>query len=124
MSPGSNWDAPLRFDSTSFDRKYSKRQLGVSISFFADDEQINEYGYRLLWASKRPLSGLSYILQDMKYLWSTEFMRTCVQAYAVGKLQFASALYWLRGTQASIRRARLDYGMALASVVGLSLIHI
>ena len=124
VPPGSNWDATLKFDSTSFDRKYSKRQLGVSISLFADDEQSNEYGYRLLWESKRPLSGLSYRLQDMKYLWSTEFMRTCVQAYAVGKLQFASALYWLRGTQASIRRTRFDYCMALASVVGCNVAEI
>ena len=45
-------------------------------------------------------------------------MRTCVQAYVVGKLQFASSLYWLRATKASIRRARFDYCMALASVVG------
>ena len=51
-------------------------------------------------------------------------MRTCVQAYAVGKLQFASALYWLRATQASIRRARFDYCMALSSVVGCNVAEI
>ena len=115
---GSVWDATLKFDSTEFDRKYSKRQLGVSIALFSDNEESNSYGYKLLWESKRPLSGLCYRLQDMKYLWTTEFMRTCVQAYVVGKLQFASALYWLRASQASIRRARFDYCMALASVVG------
>ena len=124
VPPGSTWDASLKFDTTEFDRKYSKRQLGISVSLFKDDEQSNKYGYRLLWESKRPLSSLCYRLQDMKYLWSTEFMRTCVQAYAIGKLQFASALYWLRATQASIRRARFDYCMALASVVGCNVAEI
>ena len=112
------WDADLKFNTTQFDRGYEKRQLGVSVKLFRDTEQPNKYGYILEWKGKKPLSNLSYRLQEMRYIWSPEFIRTCVQAYVVGKLQFASALYWLRASDASIRRARFDYCMAMAAAVG------
>jgi len=123
-SNGGSRDVQLKFGEHVFDRAFQKRQLGVNIHLFKDDEQANEYGYRLEWEGKRPLSGLCYRLQDMKSVWTTEFMRTCVQAYVVGKLQFASSLYWLRASQASIGRARFDYTMAMAAVIGCNVAEI
>ena len=124
IDPGQNWDADVKLGECIFDRKFDKRQLGIHISCFADDKPANKYGYTLEWDFKAPLANLAYRLQDMKYLWPTEFLRTCVQAYVVGKLQFASALYWLRASQACIRRARFDYCMALAAVTGCNVAEI
>ena len=117
--PGS-YDANLYFGECKFERHYSKRQLGIAINVFKDDEPSNEHGYELEWSGKRPLAPLCYRLQDMKYVWDTEFMRKCTQAYVVGRLQFGSSLYWLRATNASTVRARFDYCMALAATVGCS----
>jgi len=117
-------DAILDLGGHKIDRSYSKRQLGINMHFYRDDQEPNDYGYFLEWQGKAPLSNLAYRLQDMKYVWDTEFLRTCVQSYVVGKLQFAASLYWLRATNASIRRARFDYCMALASVVGCNVAEI
>ena len=108
-SDGGIWDANLKFHTTKFDRGYQKRQLGVLVNLYKDSVPTNRYGYELEWRGKRPLSNVAYRLQEMKYSWDTSFLRTSVQAYVVGKLQFAAALYWLRGSQASIKRARFDY---------------
>ena len=114
------FDAQLKFGDCIFDREYTKRQLGIAIKVFKDSETSNAHGYELEWTGKRPLSPLCYRLQDMKYVWDTDFMRRCTQAYVVGRLQFGSSLYFLRATKASTVRARFDYCMALAATVGLT----
>ena len=115
-----SFDAVLKFDETQFERGFVKRMLGVQICMYRDDESSNKYGYFLKWESKRPLSSLSYRLQELKYVWDTHFIRRCVQAYVVGKIQFAASLYWLRACPKSIDNVRFDYCMAMAAVVGVT----
>ena len=56
----------------------------------------------------------------MMHIWDPRFTRTCVQSYVIGRIQYGSALYWLRATKASIRKARFDYVQAMASCCGLT----
>ena len=79
------------------------------MNFFRDDEPKNKYGYSLDWSGKVPLACSAFRLQDMKYIWTPDFVRTCVQSYAIGKLQYGAALYWLRASKTSISKARFDH---------------
>jgi len=110
----------LRMGDYPIERAYEKVQLGIRMKFFEDTEHGNKYGYSLEWRGKLPLGRTSYRLQDMKFIWKPEFIRTCVQSYVVGKLQYGAALYWLRGSQTSICKARLDYVIAMAACCGLT----
>ena len=113
-----NYHTTLMFGETPFIRDYEKRQLGIKVCFFKDDEKANNYGYFLDWVGKKPLSAVSNRLQERRYAWDTHTLRSCTQAYVVGKLQFAASLHWLRASQQSICKARFDYTMALAACVG------
>ena len=112
----------LRFDGQPIERDYSHWQLGICHKFFNDDECGNEYGYELEWKSKRSdLSRLAYSFQDVKYIWDPDWIRTCVYSYMVGILQYASALYWLRGSKESRDKARFHYTAAMAACMGMEL---
>ena len=116
--PVGDYHTCLKFGETEFIREYEKRQLGIKVCFFKDDEKANKYGYYLDWVGKRPLSSVSNRLQELRYIWDTKTLRASTQAYVVGKLQFAASLHWLRASERSIARARFDYAMALAACVG------
>ena len=55
------------------------------------------------------------------YRWYPEFTRNVVQSYVIGRLQYGSALYWLRATKSSIYKVRYDYMQAMASICELTL---
>ena len=97
--PSGDYHTCLKFGETEFIREYEKRQLGIKICLFKDDERANKYGRN-------------------RYIWDTKTLRASTQAYVVGKLQFAASLHWLRASDRSIARARFDYAMALAACVG------
>jgi len=104
---------------TPIERAYSKVQLGIRLRVFEDSEESNSFGYELEWRGKQPLARSAFRLQDVKYIWKPEFLRTCVQAYVVGKLQYGASLYWLRGSKKSIDEARFDYCNAMSACLGL-----
>ena len=96
----------LKMGDTPIERAYEKVQLGIRMRFFRDGESSNDHGYELEWRGKEPLARTARRLQDMMYIWGEfpwepSFFRTCVQSYVVVRLQYGSALYWLRGTMAS-----------------------
>ena len=110
----------LYMGDTCIERAYEKVQLGIRIKVAQDNHASNRYGYELIWRGKEPLARTAYRLQDMMFTWDPKFIRTCVQSYVIGKLQYAAALYWLRGTPDSRTRARFDYTMSMAAICGLS----
>ena len=66
--PVADYHTDLKFGDTSFIRDYEKRQLGIKVCFFRDDEKPNKYGYQLDWVGKRPLSSVANRLQEMRYV--------------------------------------------------------
>ena len=101
-------------------RVYENTQLGISHKFYRDDEIPNAYGYRLHWnTAKKSLGRLAHQFDDLKYWWDPEFIRKAVQSYMVGKLNYASALYWLRAEKNDIEEVRFLYSMALSAALGL-----
>ena len=92
-NPVGDYHTCLKFADTLFIRDYEKRQLGIKVCFFKDDEKPNKYGYQLDWAGKRSLSIVANRLQEMRYVLDTHTLRSSTQAYVVGKLQFAASLH-------------------------------
>lgn len=110
----------LVLGSTKIERAYEACQLGISIRYFKDDEPTNEYGYKLIWQSKKsPFSRLAYRFQDIRNWWDPEMRWKCVDSYMIGKLSYGSALYWLRADPKQIDEVRYYYCMSMASVAGL-----
>ena len=110
----------LRFDGQPIERQYDNFQLGICHRFFKDGEPANDYGYELEWRSKKSdFDRLANSFQDVKHTWEPDWIRTCVNAYMVGVLQYASALYWLRASEDSKTKARFAYCMSLAACMGL-----
>ena len=110
----------LKLGVTELTRAYETCQLGISIQYFKDDEIPNDFGYKLVWKSKKcPFSRLAYRFQDIKDWWDPEMRWKCVDAYMIGKLNYGSALHWLRADPAQIDQVRFTYAMAMASVASL-----
>ena len=110
----------LLLGTTEIKRAYETCQLGISIEYFRDDEPTNQYGYKLVWKSKKsPFSRLAYRFQDIRNWWDPEMRWKCVDSYVVGKLGYAASLYWLRADPKQVDEVRFQYCMALASVAGL-----
>ena len=112
--------ANLSMGGHNIERDYSKVQLGIRIRYFEDAATSNQWGYELEWKGKTSVSRIAYELQNKKHIWTPEFIRTCIQSYVVGKLQYGSALYWLRADNKSTSEARFDYANAMAAACGLS----
>ena len=114
--------AKLNFGGQSIEREYCSWQLGICQRYFEDTDEGNEYGYYLDWKSKKSDFGrLAHSFHDVKHTWDPDWIRTCVNAYMVGIIQYSSALYWLRAPKTSIDSVRFHYCCALAACMGMEL---
>ena len=112
---------PITLGVTEITRKYEVTQLGVNIKLFKDDEVANDHGYVLDWRSKKTeFSRMAYRLQDIRDYFNPEMRWKTCRTYIAGKIQYASALYWLRSTQDNIDNVRYFYAMSLAGIMGMS----
>ena len=113
--------APLMLGDTEIRRSYEITQLGINIKLFGDEEEANEFGYLLNWKStKTEFSRLAYRLQQVRESFVPENRWMMCRAYIIGKIQYASALYFLRATPDNIENVRFYYAMSLAAIMGLS----
>jgi hypothetical protein len=110
----------LKMGSYPIERDYEKVQLGITIQYFKDDDKSNDWGYQLAWKGKKPLSRVSYELQNTKFIWEPSFSRMSVSAYVIGMLNYGASLYWCRASDESVEKARFDYINAMAAVCGLT----
>ena len=114
------FEPELFMGGNQIERGYEKKQLGISMRFFKDNEESNDKGYKLEWKTNTPLSMFAQRFQSMKHMWSPESLRTAVQSYVIGNINYATAMYWLRSDYHSINRVRFDYAMSIAAVVGMT----
>ena len=127
----------LRFDGQPIDRAYVNWQLGFCQRFFDDDftgysgtgkcsrdpAKTGAYEYFLDWTAAREgratLNRLGHRFQDVKHVWSPDFVRTTLRSFMLGKIHYGAALFWLRGSTDSIEETRYYYCMAMAACMGL-----
>ena len=127
----------LSFHGFSIERDYTNWQLGFCQRFFRDDfvgasgsgkdsrdpAKNNAYGYYLDWTAakegKSTLSRLAYRFQDVKHAWEPDLIRSTLRSFMLGKIQYGTALYWLRGSTDSVEETRYYYCMSMAACMGL-----
>ena len=91
------------------------------VKFFKDNEEANDYGYYLEWkSSKTQYSRIARRLQQVRDMWDPQMRWRSFKTYVVGKIQYASCLYWLRASKENIEEVRFFYCMAMAAVMGLT----
>ena len=108
---------------TRVERSYENWQLGFCQVFPKDDEESNAYGYKLDWLASREgkptLIRMAHRFDQVKYSWEPDWTRVCVRSYLQSKIQYGSALYWLRSDKETIEKVRYYYAMGLAACMGL-----
>ena len=108
---------------TRVERGYVNWQLGFCQVFPRDDEESNQYGYKLHWTAtnkgKPTLARLAHRFDHVKYVWDPDWTRVCQRSYLESNIQYGAALYWLRADKADIEKVRYYYTMGLAACMGL-----
>ena len=110
----------IKLGDTAIERTYMSWQLGICQKFPADDEPSNQFGYELVWQTKKScLERLATRFQLKKHTWEPDFMRVTAMSYMIGQVQYASSLYWLRATEENKEYIRFLYCRVLAACMGL-----
>jgi len=111
---------PLLLGDTPLKRSYELVQLGVFVCFYKCQDEASQHGYFLDWRStKTQFNRMAWRLQQIRDYWNPQMRwRTC-RVYILGKLMYASCLYYLRAKEECLDKVRFFYVMCLAAVMGL-----
>ena len=98
-----------------------QRSLGLNV--YTDEEKLGfkdilgKQGYYFIPEISR-IKSLAYRMQQIKFDFIPQFLKTMILCYFCGIINNAACLYWLRSRKEDLNTLRFYYAMGISAVVG------